>query len=42
MIKIESKADRIAMWFLLVVGMVQVFLFTVGIGYGFMGEILGH
>lgn len=42
MITIKTKADRIAMWVLIGLGLVQVFSFSVGFGYGFATALMGN
>lgn len=40
MIEIKTKADKIAMWVLIGIGLVQVFYFSVGFGYGFATALI--
>ena len=42
MIKIETKANRVVMWVLVALGLIQVFWFSYGFGYGFTTALLGH
>lgn len=42
MIKIETKANIIAMWVLVSIGLVQVFLFSVGFGMGLVEGFRGY
>ena len=42
MIKIESKADRIVMWVLISWSLFQVFMFSVGFGYGLVQGFRGY
>ena len=42
MIKIETRANRIVMGILIGMSLFQVFMFSVGFGYGFTNGILGR
>lgn len=42
MIKIENKANRIVMWILITLGLVEVFLFSLGFGMGLVEGFRGY
>jgi len=39
-VTIKSKADKVAMWFLIIIGLVHVFLYTMAFSYGFVRGLL--